>query len=41
MILNKKIDRSNLINAGGKVTERETKVQIIESSRHHSDKKKM
>ena len=39
MTLDKRIDKSNPTTVGKTITEKETKEQIIESSRHHSDKK--
>ena len=39
--IDKRIDKSSPTPAGAKISEKETKEQIIESSRHHSDKKKV
>ena len=41
LTLDQRIDESNPTTFGDKVTEKETKEQIIESSCHHSDKKMM
>ena len=40
MTLDKRIGKSSSTPIGGKIPEKETKKQLIESSRHHSDKKK-
>ena len=39
MTLEKRTDKSNPTPIGDKIPEKETKEQLIESSRHHSDKK--
>ena len=39
MTLEKRTDKSSLTPIGDKIPEKETKEQLIESSRHHSDKK--
>ena len=39
MTLDKRIDKSGLTPLGDKIPEKEKKQQLIESSRHHSDKK--
>ena len=39
MTLDKRIDKSSPTPGGAKISEKETKEQITESSRHHSDKK--
>ena len=39
MTLEKRIDKSIPTPIGDKIPEKETKEQLIESSRHHSDKK--
>ena len=39
MTLDKRIGKSSSTPIGGKIPEKETKRQLIESSRHHSDKK--
>ena len=39
MTLDKRIGKSSSTPIGGKIPEKETKKQLIESSRHHSDKK--
>ena len=39
MTLDKRIDKSSPTPIGDKIPEKETKKQLIESSRHHSDKK--
>ena len=41
MALEKRTDKSRPTPIGDKIPEKETKEQLIESSRHHSDKKKM
>ena len=41
MALEKRTDKSRATPIGDKIPEKETKEQLIESSRHHSDKKKM
>ena len=40
MTLDKRNDKSSRTPGGDKIPEKETKEQIIESSHHHSDKKK-
>ena len=37
MTLEKRIDKSSPTPAGDKISKKETKEEIIESSRHHSD----
>ena len=39
MTLEKRTDKSSPTPIGDKIPEKETKEQLIESSRHHSDKK--
>ena len=39
MTLGKRFDKSSPAPVGDEITEKETNKQIIESSRHHSDKK--
>ena len=39
MTLDKRIDKRGLTPIGDKIPEKETKQQLIKSSRHHSDKK--
>ena len=39
MTLEKKTDKSSPTPIGGKIPEKETKEQLIESSHHHSNKK--
>ena len=39
MTLEKRTDKSSPTPTGDKIPEKETKEQLIESSRHHSDKK--
>ena len=41
MTLDKRIDKSNPTVVSDKVTKKKTKEQVIENSRHHSDKKIM
>ena len=40
MTLDKRIDKSSPTLVGDKIPKKETKEQLIESSHHHSDKKK-
>ena len=39
MTLDKRIDKSSSTPIGDKIPEKKTKEQLIESSRHHLDKK--
>ena len=41
MTLEKRTDKSSPSPTGDKIPKKETKEQLIESSRHHLDKKKM